>query len=274
MLFARYVLRQSTPSPQKTTMGSAGASPVFEDDKKEKDPEAVLSVPAPEQPFLDDPAEVEPDVQLVRRMSRLSALSAHAQAMPELSPSAAVPDLLHDSGSETAAPSFVSHASRTRIPTIARSLRPLKAIVTPVTVAIAISLPIALIQDLKALFVDVSSEGGPNWKGPDGKPPLSFIIDTGAPRVFAAAYTCLLCIPSVVCRQYRRTTCAHHAWRVVRPSAGSAAAVAAADYRHACGDTCQDGHYPCVRHLYGPGDDERRPHRPLREGREICGDVS
>ena len=60
-----------------------------------------------------------------------------------------------------------------------RTLRPLAVVVTPVTVAIAVSLPIALVKQLKALFVDISDQGGPDWKGPDGKPPLAFVIDTG-----------------------------------------------------------------------------------------------
>ena len=50
----------------------------------------------------------------------------------------------------------------------------------PINVVIGASLCIALVQPLKALFVDVSAEGGPSWKGPDGKPPLAFIIDTGS----------------------------------------------------------------------------------------------
>ncbi|KAI0651194.1 auxin efflux carrier [Trametes meyenii] len=55
---------------------------------------------------------------------------------------------------------------------------PLSALLTPVTLAIAVALPIALIQPLKALFVDVSDQGGPNWHGPDGRPPLVFVMDT------------------------------------------------------------------------------------------------
>lgn len=64
-------------------------------------------------------------------------------------------------------------------PKVLGALRPLAVVVTPVTVAIAVSLPIALVDQLKALFVDISDQGGPNWKGPDGKPPLAFVIDTG-----------------------------------------------------------------------------------------------
>ncbi|KAI0742846.1 auxin efflux carrier [Daedaleopsis nitida] len=57
-------------------------------------------------------------------------------------------------------------------------LRPLSALVKPVTIALAISLPIALVTPLKALFVDATAQGGPNWHGPDGRPPLAFVMDT------------------------------------------------------------------------------------------------
>ncbi|KAH9852933.1 auxin efflux carrier [Lenzites betulinus] len=61
---------------------------------------------------------------------------------------------------------------------LARIFGPLNALVKPVTIAIAISLPVALINPLKALFVDISSLGGPSWHGPDGRPPLVFVMDT------------------------------------------------------------------------------------------------
>lgn len=175
-LFARYVLREPSASAQKAAPEPTTASPVFPDEKKDMDPEALAG---PAQGFLDDPAALDPDVQLVRRISRLSSPSARPCATPELCEAAAGPDHAHESGSVTAAPSVASHAGGAFLPAaVTRSLRPLKAIVTPVTVAIALSLPIALVQDLKALFVDVSGEGGPRWHGPDGKPPLAFIIDT------------------------------------------------------------------------------------------------
>lgn len=59
-------------------------------------------------------------------------------------------------------------------------LQTLSFVFAPINLVIGISLCIALIEPLKALFVDVSAEGGPSWKGPDGKPPLAFLIDTGS----------------------------------------------------------------------------------------------
>ena len=65
---------------------------------------------------------------------------------------------------------------------ILKLLKPLTALLKPVSVSLIISLPIALVTPLKALFVDASAQGGPNWHGPDGRPPLAFIMDTGTPR--------------------------------------------------------------------------------------------
>jgi hypothetical protein len=59
-----------------------------------------------------------------------------------------------------------------------RVLTAIAVVVTPISSIVAISLLIALVDPLKALFV--SFEGGPSWRGPDGKPPLAFIIDTGS----------------------------------------------------------------------------------------------
>ena len=59
-----------------------------------------------------------------------------------------------------------------------RVLTALGAVVTPISAIVAISLLVALVDPLKALFV--SFEGGHSWEGPDGKPPLAFVIDTGS----------------------------------------------------------------------------------------------
>lgn len=60
-----------------------------------------------------------------------------------------------------------------------RSLRIIAVMFTPINTVIAISLVVALVKPLKSLFVDISGVDGPSWAGPDGNPPLSFIIDTG-----------------------------------------------------------------------------------------------
>jgi len=60
-----------------------------------------------------------------------------------------------------------------------RTFSLLRVFLTPVTLSLIVSLPIALVKPLKALFVDATDAGGPNWHGPDGRPPLFFFIDTG-----------------------------------------------------------------------------------------------
>ena len=49
----------------------------------------------------------------------------------------------------------------------------------PVRLSLVISLPIALVKPLKALFVDCTATGCPAWLGPDGRPVLAFVMDTG-----------------------------------------------------------------------------------------------
>ena len=87
-----------------------------------------------------------------------------------------------DRGS-TVLPVHSRPTSTTASPSNPRSkqfLRTLSMIFAPMNLVIGASLCIALVQPLKALFVDVSADGGPSWKGPDGKPPLAFVIDTGS----------------------------------------------------------------------------------------------
>lgn len=61
-----------------------------------------------------------------------------------------------------------------------RFLKFVAGMFTPINSVIVVSLVVALVEPLKALFVDISGVGGPSWAGPDGNPPLSFIIDTGS----------------------------------------------------------------------------------------------
>lgn len=68
-----------------------------------------------------------------------------------------------------------------------RVLGPLFALLKPVTLSLAISIPTALIKPLKALFVDCASQECPNWHGPDNRPPLAFVMDTGKGSVYGPA---------------------------------------------------------------------------------------
>lgn len=111
------------------------------------------------------------------------------------SPNASVPDLaqivptLENVAVEVAAESVPQHALWRLVPApirrgVAWIAKPIGHMVNPIMISIAISLPIALVPTLKALFVDASASGGPRFSGPDGRPPLAFLIDTGPPVVY------------------------------------------------------------------------------------------
>ncbi|KZT06462.1 auxin efflux carrier [Laetiporus sulphureus 93-53] len=129
---------------------------------------------------LDDIAyDNDPDIQLARRTSRLSATTYRSRQpsafrgvlsspIPPAPPSSPAPESIETVTSDIPPPPFLQRLKKT--------LRPLSAAITPITCSLAISLPIALIPDLKALFTPV--KGGPSWKGPDGEPPLYFIMQT------------------------------------------------------------------------------------------------
>ncbi|PSR83436.1 hypothetical protein PHLCEN_2v5708 [Hermanssonia centrifuga] len=182
-LIWRYVLRKPVRPSKPEEILANDTVPVTE---KNKDPTQAETVDAlPDQ--ASDPVDLDPDVELARRTSRLSAISQRSRHMPivPLTPYPSTPPNSPPSN-KSASTLDVSSPNQDRVtrvrfpPIVVRVFRPLAAIITPVTVAIAVSLPIALVQPLKALFVDVSGDGGPDWKGPDGKPPLAFVIDTGA----------------------------------------------------------------------------------------------
>ncbi|KAF5391228.1 hypothetical protein D9757_003032 [Collybiopsis confluens] len=69
-----------------------------------------------------------------------------------------------------------------------KTIRTSSVIITPVTIALVVSLPVSVIQPLKALFTDATASGGPDWTGPDGSPPLNFVMET-------ATFVGELCIP-------------------------------------------------------------------------------
>ena len=109
-------------------------------------------------------------------------------ATPELDPSS---PLLAKSAPSYSQPVIYNTATDpTRKPThnILRSHRMQRvrqltlSMFTPITSALYISLPIALVRPLKALFVQVPQSSGDMtviWPAPDGRPPLAFVIDTG-----------------------------------------------------------------------------------------------
>lgn len=163
-LISRHILRQ----------GAQPTSPVLDDVELEKGKEPAMEDSSPVILQAKEPInafETSPD--LTRRPSHISQRSVLTPAAPSTTPQglASVPSL----------PSAANNAAvASRNSLVNRVMQPIRAVFTPVTIALIIALPIALVNDLKALFVDVTKFGGPNFNGPDGRPPLAFIIDTGA----------------------------------------------------------------------------------------------
>ncbi|TRM55499.1 auxin efflux carrier [Schizophyllum amplum] len=151
----------------------------------------------------------DPEVQLARRSSRLSSSAVSARGRrpsiatmhrPRTPPGAPPPSLVSRSAtslvnaangrkmstgkSDTSTSS--ASVAESHIPTfrerlighVTRTLHYAEAIFHPTVITIAISLPCALVPDLKALFVN--SDSKPSWRGPDGNPPLFFILDTAS----------------------------------------------------------------------------------------------
>ncbi|KAI1790992.1 auxin efflux carrier [Ganoderma leucocontextum] len=196
-LITRHILHQEAPNSFSAVEASTAKDDIEKYiGEKEEGPSAEDAVQSDLVSDLSSQAvygsNPDPDVQLARRTSRLSTTTAPVQhRRPSLSASVA-PSVVPPVPPPTPAQSTrnfdtqsIGQRSETlNIPTlpqkIVRVFRPLGALVTPVTCTLAVSLPIALIQPLKALFVDVSATGGPSFKGPDGRPPLAFMIDTAS----------------------------------------------------------------------------------------------
>lgn len=196
---ARHILRlkvarrPAATTPEKIEVASVQEEKDGKEKEREKidDIEANLSGLSAEQPGLavveeEYVYETDPDIQLARRTSRLSiasqksrrpSLLAGAASLPQ--PPATPPPSIHHPSEH---PNIPAHPS-SYFDRLKKTLRPLSAAVTPITTSLAISLPIALITDLKALFVDTTDQGGPSWHGPDGNPPLNFIYVTGKPHI-------------------------------------------------------------------------------------------
>lgn len=180
-LIARYILRidvsnESAPGSEKTEVGPMSEKMTEKAEDIEAQAQNMAARPTVEDLAYDN----DPDIQLARRTSRLSVTSyrsrhpSTAHGVSSSQPPAPPPSLLSEHSDHSDAqppPSFLTR--------LGHILHPLSAAVTPITCSLAISLPIALIVDLKALFVNVQDQGGPYFHGPDGNPPLAFVMDTG-----------------------------------------------------------------------------------------------
>lgn len=74
----------------------------------------------------------------------------------------------------------------------------IRSLLSPASLSIILSFPIALITPLKALFVAVDNSPIPN--GPDGLPPLSFLLDTATFIGGASVPLGLICLGSALAR--------------------------------------------------------------------------
>ncbi|KDQ51714.1 hypothetical protein JAAARDRAFT_62400 [Jaapia argillacea MUCL 33604] len=186
------------------------ANSVFPTSEKQKDSSPVMDEEALDQASIHSehfnevgamPSEFEkrpnadPDIQqLVRQNSRLSTATSFRSRRPSAGqpqlPSFRAPSQHrpYSQPPNTPQPPPTPNPSQYSIsdpsppprfpPVLTKIFHPVVALITPITITLAVSLPVALITPLKALFVDTSSSGGPKWHGPDGRPPLAFVIDT------------------------------------------------------------------------------------------------
>lgn len=74
----------------------------------------------------------------------------------------------------------------------------LRSLLSPASLSIILSFPIALITPFKALFVPIVNSPIPN--GPDGLPPLSFLLDTATFIGGASVPLGLICLGSALAR--------------------------------------------------------------------------
>ncbi|KAI0751199.1 auxin efflux carrier [Daedaleopsis nitida] len=188
-LIVRHILGQQ-PQPSSFDL----PTDVQKDEEEALSEKALEKAPAPVSEILVDfdaraEPNPDPDVQLARKTSRLSTTAAPTHrrtpsiGIAPAGPSSTVPPVPPPTPAQSIREFDTQSTTATlHTPTLPQKLvrvfRPLSALVTPVTITLAIALPIALVNPLKALFVDISDLGGPVFRGPDGRPPLAFLIDT------------------------------------------------------------------------------------------------
>ncbi|KAI0758145.1 hypothetical protein C8Q74DRAFT_1373182 [Fomes fomentarius] len=200
---------------------------------------------------------IDPDVHLVRKTSRLSTDPVQEQprrasisyAPAESSP---VPPVPPPTPSQSVrnfnARSMTLRSATLNTPAlpqkIVRLFRPLSAVVTPVTIALVTSLPISLVNPLKALFVDISDISSYMFKGPDGRPPLAFLIDTGASSTGDHRSQCCSIHSLIILgftSEFHRRSRTHPSWCELRATSDPAPALALAYHGHVAIDAREDG---------------------------------
>jgi hypothetical protein len=126
------------------------------------------------------------EVELSRQVSHSSRLATNPKVRDtEKSNDASAPS--------TASPPTPEQLTSAHFALVRMVLKPLRAAANSITITLVVALVIAVIPSLKALFVPLppTSGSGPTttrWAGPDGRPPLAFLIDT-------AAFVGGICVP-------------------------------------------------------------------------------
>lgn len=152
--------------------------------KKYNEPEMYRDAEAQDSPqIVEIPGEMvsDPDIQLVRRIEIASSNDG---------PSSVIRPLDDPIPTNVAQPSHENSTSQPTPPeALARFWSVVGPLFSPITLAIYVSLPIALAPVLKSLFVLPPSPSDPYYFiAPDGNPPLHFILNT-------AAFVGALCVP-------------------------------------------------------------------------------
>ena len=146
-------------------------------------------------PEISEEMEADPEIQLVRRMSRASATSI---SRPSVSRPVGILDPPIPTNAHPSVESLPLHAGKQPIsepppePSETASPSPMQklwsvvgTLFTPITLAMYTSLPVALIPALKALFVLPPSPSTPYYfVAPDGNPPLYFLLNTASFALF------------------------------------------------------------------------------------------
>ncbi|KAK0239706.1 membrane transport protein-domain-containing protein [Armillaria nabsnona] len=185
------------------------------DDEKDLGKEKVHSVVMGKQPESDlGEMETNPEIQLARRASnpprprRPSAAPNASQSFIKELPDAIVQSIKSPSAKDQQEPELPEEVEEkpSRFaslfpPFLRRTFKPLSSLFTPITISMYIPIPISLVPQLKALFVEV--DGGAYYHGPDGNPPLTFIINIG--KFYRRALPILMAafVYSRVCREHQ-----------------------------------------------------------------------
>ncbi|THH29877.1 hypothetical protein EUX98_g4308 [Antrodiella citrinella] len=140
-LVTKYILREKLSSPPM-----APAHEDVEAEKKDVNTDGIAQLPSII-PYKEPIAAFETP-ELARRITRTSQ---HAIAAPS-GPSQRLPSASMNSSNAT-----VNSTPVPRQPLYLRILAPVRALLHPVTMALIVSLPIALVNPLKALFVDITT---------------------------------------------------------------------------------------------------------------------